>query len=229
MFGINHRERNGYESILLSGGCDIEGAVPLNDHLDLLKKLSKKYKLIAHTGLLKEEDIRLISPFLTCASFNMVGDDSTIKKVYMMDKTTDDFIKSFRAMRKEVTTYPHITIGLHGGKVKGEYHAIDLLSEENAQALVLSVLIPTKNTDYEAKDPPSLPDVMDVISYAQNMMNGKKVYLGCMRPGGLYREKLDEFSIKSEIDRIVMPSKSARELAMNMDFKIIENQECCIL
>jgi uncharacterized radical SAM superfamily protein len=229
IFGINHENRNGFQSVLVSGGCDIEGAVPLKDHLDLIKKLSKNHRIIAHTGLLKEEDINLVSPFLTAASFNMVGDESTIKKVYKLDKTTDDFIESYRALKRKVITYPHITIGLHGGKVKGEYHAIDLLSELETQAIVLNVLIPTRDTDYENLDPPSLPDVMDVISYAQNKMNGKRVYLGCMRPSGLYREKLDEFCIKSEIDRVVMPTKSARVLAKNMDFGITKSQECCIL
>lgn len=229
IFGINHEKQNDFESVLVSGGCDPEGAVPLKDHLDLLKKLSKNHRIIAHTGLLSEEDISLVSPFLTAASFNMVGDDSTIKDVYKLDKTTDDFIESYCALRRKVTTYPHITIGLHGGKVKGEYHAIDLLSELKTQAIVLNVLIPTRDTEYENLDPPSLSDVMDIISYAKNKMNGKGIYLGCMRPGGLYREKLDAFCIKSEIDRIVMPAKSAKVLAKNMDIVINERKECCIL
>jgi uncharacterized radical SAM superfamily protein len=229
IFGINKENQNGFESVLVSGGCDLEGAVPLKDHLDLIKMLSKHHKLIAHTGLLKDEDISLVSPYLTAASFNMVGDDSTIKEVYKLDKNTDDFIESFRALSIKVTTYPHITIGLHGGKVKGEYHAIDLLSGLKTQAIVLNVLIPTRGTEYENLDPPSLSNVMDVISYTKNKMNRKGVFLGCMRPGGLYREKLDEFCVKSEIDRIVMPAKSARVLAKNMDFGITESQECCIL
>jgi uncharacterized radical SAM superfamily protein len=228
-FGINHEEQNKFKSVLVSGGCDFTGAVPLKDHLDLLKKLSKNHKVIAHTGLLNKEDISLVSPFLTAASFNMVGDDSTIKDVYKLDKTLDDFIESYHALSKKVITYPHITIGLHGGRIKGEYHAIDLLSEMKTQAIVLNVLIPTKNTEFENLDPPSLSDVEDFISYAQNKMNGRRVYLGCMRPGGIYREKLDEFCIKNEIDRIVMPAKSARALAENMGFTITESQECCIL
>jgi uncharacterized radical SAM superfamily protein len=229
IFGINHENQNDFESVLVSGGCDLEGAVPLKDHLDLLKKLSKYHKLIAHTGLLKDEDISLVSPFLTVASFNVVGDDSTIKEVYKLDKSSDDFIESYCALRREVNTFPHITIGLHGGKVKGEYNAIDLLSGLKTQAIVLNVLIPTKGTEYENLDPPSLSDVKDVVSYAKKKMNGKGVYLGCMRPGGLYREKLDAFCIKSEIDRIVMPAKSARVLAKNMDLVINESKECCIL
>jgi uncharacterized radical SAM superfamily protein len=229
IFGINQENQNNFESVLVSGGCDSEGAVPLKNHLDLLKKLSKNHKLIAHTGLIKDEDISLVSPFLNAASFNMLGDNSTIKEVYKLDRRTDDFIESYCALRREVNTFPHITIGLHGGKIKGEYHAIDLLTDLKTQAIVLNVLIPTKGTEYENLDPPSFSDVEKVISYAKNKMNGKGVFLGCMRPGGLYREKLDEFCIKSEIDRIVMPAKSARVLAKNMDLVINERKECCIL
>jgi uncharacterized radical SAM superfamily protein len=229
IFGITNEKQNGFTSVLVSGGCDLEGAVPLKDHLDLLERLSKNHKVIAHTGLLNEEDISLVSPFLAAASFNMVGDDSTIKDVYKLDKTTDDFLDSFCVLNKKVTTYPHITIGLHAGRVKGEYRAIDLLSELKIQAIVLNVLIPTRDTEYENLDPPSLSDVRDVISYAKNRMNGRRVYLGCMRPGGIYRERLDEFCLQSEIDRIVMPSKSARALAKNLDLRIMESKECCVL
>jgi uncharacterized radical SAM superfamily protein len=229
IFGINPDKQHDFNSVLISGGCDLTGAVPLKENLEIINKLSRNHRLIAHTGLLEEDDIRLVSPFLTAASFNMVGDNSTIKDIYNLDKTTDDFIESYMAISRKVTTFPHITIGLHGCKIKGEYHAIDLLSELNAQAIVLNVLIPTKNTEFENMDPPSLSDVKEVISYAKEKMNGKGVYLGCMRPGGLYREKLDEFCVKTEIHRIVMPAKSARALAKNMNNEITVSKECCIL
>ncbi len=228
IFGLGNENQNDFESVLVSGGCDLEGAVPLKDHLDLLKKLSKNHRVIAHTGLLKRNDIVLVSPFLSAASFNMIGDDSTIKEVYRLNKTTHDFIESYWTLGKEVNTFPHITIGLHGGKIKGEYHAIDLLSALGAQAIVLNVLIPTRNTEYENLNPPPISEVKRVISYAKKL-NGKGVYLGCMRPGGRYRDELDEFCVKSEIDRIVMPAKTARSLAKDVGLGISESKECCIL
>ncbi|UCG69187.1 MAG: radical SAM protein [Thermoplasmata archaeon] len=216
-------------SYLISGGCDLEGAVPLANHLDLLKALSRKAKVIAHTGLIKEEDVALISPYIYAASFNMIGEDSTIKEVYNLNKTTSDFIASYNALKSEVRTYPHITIGLHQGVVRGEYKALDKLSPLGPRAVVFNVFIPTRDTEFQNIAPPDLKDVYDVISYAKKKMNGTELYLGCMRPGGSYREKLDTFCVKMEMDRIVMPTRSARQLAEKMGHEITESQECCII
>jgi len=217
------------KSYLVSGGCDSEGAVPLNNHLDLLKKLSKRHKVIAHTGLIKKKDVPLISPYIYAASFNMIGDDSTIKEIYNLDKTTKDFIHSYKSIRKEVKTFPHITIGLHHGIVKGEYNAVDMLSNLGTEAIVFNVFIPNQDTEVKDVKPPDLNDVFDIISYTKQKMNGVDIYLGCMRPGGPYREKLDGFCVKEGIDRMVMPSKSARRLAESLGYEIKESEECCII
>lgn len=217
------------ESYLVSGGCDFEGTVPLKDHLDLLKRLSKRHKVIAHTGLIKKKNVPLISPYIYAASFNMIGDDSTIKEIYNLDNTTKDFIDSYKALREKIKTYPHITIGLHHGIVKGEYNAVDLLSNLGTEAIVFNVFIPNKDTEVKDAKPPVLNDVFDIISYTKQKMNGVEIYLGCMRPGGPYREKLDEFCVEEGIDRMVMPSKSARRLAESLGYEITESEECCII
>ncbi|UCE75147.1 MAG: hypothetical protein JSV56_05435 [Methanomassiliicoccales archaeon] len=220
---------NVVKSYLISGGCDSEGAVPLKDHLDILKNLSKKYNVIAHTGLIKEEDVPLISPYIHAASFNFIGEDSTIREVYNLKKTALDFIQSYVALRKEVRTFPHITIGIHRGEVKGEYHALDELSKLGAEALVFNVFIPTPGTEYENAKPPSLNDIQDVLSYAKKKMNKTPLYLGCMRPSGRFREQLDEMCVSMGMDRIVMPSKGAQGLAESLGLEILTSEECCII
>lgn len=216
-------------SYLVSGGCDSEGAVPLKDHVDLLRELSKRRKVIAHTGLIKKDDVPIISPYLFAASFNLIGDDSTIKEIYNLDKTTEDFMDCYSELRRHVKTFPHITIGLHMGAVKGEHNAIDMLSSIGADAVVFNVFIPTTGTDFEALEPPSLDAVKEVISYAGQKMDGTKLFLGCMRPGGSYREKLDAFCVEAGFDRMVMPSKSARRLAESLNYEISKSEECCII
>ncbi len=217
------------KSYLISGGCDLDGAVPLKDHVELLKKLSRDHRLIAHTGLLSREDIDLVSPYLDAASFNMVGDNQTIKEVYNLDRTKQDFHKSYIDLREKISTYPHITIGLHKGEIKGEYDAVDLIAKDPPEAVVFNVFIPTKGTEYAKFKPPSPVNVMDVISYAKERMGNTPICIGCMRPGGVFREKLDELLLKMDIDRIVMPSKSARREAAKMQLEIKERMECCIL
>ncbi len=224
------KEQSGkISSYLVSGGCNAEGEVPLKEYVDVLRRLSGKHKVIAHTGLIKRDDVPLISRFLYAASFNMIGDDSTIKEIYYLNYTAQDFIDSYKALSKEVRTYPHITIGLHHGVIKGEYRALDMLSTLGAKAVVFNVFIPVPGTDFTGFDPPNLDAVMDVISYARQVMDTTPLYLGCMRPGGTYREKLDPLCVKAGMDRIVMPSKSARQTALHMGCEITQSEECCII
>jgi uncharacterized radical SAM superfamily protein len=217
------------KSYLVSGGCNLEGAVPLGDNLDLLKRLSQNYTLIAHTGLLKSKDIELISPYISAASFNFIGDDETIKEVMGLEKTKEDFISSLNNLRGKLKTFPHITVGLNKGMISGEYDAVDLLALNPPEALVFNVLIPTAKTDYEGCEPPKVEDVIEVISYAKERLAKTSIYIGCMRPGGSYRNRLDEMCLDLGVERIVMPAKSAREKAKEMGFEISEKMECCIL
>jgi uncharacterized radical SAM superfamily protein len=122
-----------------------------------------------------------------------------------------------------------MTIGLNKGELAGEYDSIDLLALNPPEALVFNVLIPTKETDYERVEPPKISDVIDVISYAKERLPNTKIYIGCMRPGGSYRNELDDRCIDLGVDRIVMPAKAAKEKAGQMDLAIEEKWECCIL
>ena len=91
------------------------------------------------------------------------------------------------------------------------------------------MLIPTKETEFEEVEPPKISDVVDVISYAKERLPDTKLFLGCMRPGGAYRNELDDRCLDLGIDRIVMPAKTARDKAREMDLTIEEKWECCIL
>jgi uncharacterized radical SAM superfamily protein len=217
------------KSYLVSGGCNPEGAVPLKDNVDLLKKLSNDYTLIAHTGLLNSEDIEAISPYISAVSFNFIGDDETISEVMGLKKTKEDFLHSLNSLRGKLKTFPHITVGLNKGMISGEYDSVDLLALNPPEALVFNVLIPTAKTDYEDHEPPKVEDVIDVISYAKERMPKTSIYIGCMRPGGSYRKILDEMCLDLGVERIVMPAKSAKEKAKELGYEISKRTECCIL
>ena len=222
-------KRKDIGSYLVSGGCDANGAVPLRDHVNLLRKLSAHHRVVAHTGLIEREDAAALAPFIDSASFNLIGDDTTIKEVYGLDKTIHDFMDSYLGLREYVRTFPHITIGLHGGKNKGEYKAVDMLSKVGCDALVFNVFIPTAGTKFANVKPPAVDKAGDVITYARKQLNGTKIYVGCMRPGGSFRREFDSWCMKEGVDRIVMPARDARKLAQEMGLDISYMEECCVL
>ncbi len=216
-------------SYLVSGGCNAKGAVPLRDNITLLSELSNRHRVVAHTGLIEREDAAAIAQYVDSASFNLIGDDATIREVYGLHRTVQDFMDSYHGLREHVRTFPHITIGLHGGKIRGEYRAVDILSEARCDALVLNVFIPTEGTKYANATPPTVDEAADVITYANKQLNGAKIYIGCMRPGGSFRREFDSLCVKEGVDRIVMPARNARALAQEMGLDIIYREECCVL
>jgi len=216
------------KSCLISGGCDINGRVPLTENLELIKKLSKQTRLIAHTGLITEENVKKISPYIDSVSFNLVGDNETIKEVFGLKKQVDDFVESYLALKKHIKVYPHITIGLHGGRINGEYKALDILKDLGTDVLVFNVFIPTPDTEYSDRKPPAVEEVLEIISHARLNFPDIPIYLGCMRPGGRYRKGLDE-RVVGIVNRIVMPADTAIRKAKELNYEIKRLEECCIL
>ena len=223
------QKRKDISSYLVSGGCDAQGAVPLRDHVNLLRELSRKHRIVAHTGLIAREDSAVLASFIDSASFNLIGDDTTISEVYGLDKTVHDFIDSYLGLREHVRTFPHITIGLHGGEILGEYKAVDMLSKVGCDALVFNIFIPTDGTVFAGLSPPAVHEAVEIITYARKQLDGAEIYIGCMRPGGAFRREFDAKSVEAGIDRIVMPDRGARELAKKLDLDISYREECCVL
>ena len=189
-------ESKNISSLLLSGGCSFEGDVPINRHLDTIKQLKEKgYKLNAHLGLMSKEAIETVCQYIDIVSFDLVFDKDTIKEVYKIDKTKDDYIRVYESIKENTEVAPHICIGLKGGEIKGEYEIINYLSENPPKKVTFIVLIPTKNTEYENVSPPDLQKVADVLCEARISLPNTEINLGCMRPRGQYRKELDELAL----------------------------------
>lgn len=217
-------------SFLLSGGCSYEGDVPINTHIQTIKELKEQgYRLNAHLGLMDKESIIELCKYLDIVSFDLVFDKETIKEVYKMDKSKEDYIKTYNTIRENTEVAPHICIGLKGGKVKGEYEIIEYLQKNPPNKLTFIVLIPTKGTEYENVEPPKLEEVADVLCEARISLPNTEINLGCMRPRGVYRKELDQLAIMCGVNKIVLPSKSAKNKAIDMNMTITECKECCVL
>lgn len=223
------RGRN-VSSFLLSGGCSFNGDVPINNHLDTIKQIREDgYKLNAHLGLMDEENIEKVFEYIDVVSFDLVFDKDTIKEVYKIDKTQEDYIKAYESIRAKVEVSPHICIGLKGGEIKGEYEVIDYLSQNPPKKVTFIVLIPTKGTEYEGVNPPELDRVADVLCEARIKLPNTEINLGCMRPRGMYRKELDILALMCGINKIVLPSRDAKNKAKQMKMTITEGKECCVL
>jgi len=215
-------------SILISGGCDSQGRVPLVECLSTLRPLVQDRRSVWHLGLVTEDDLRALQPFLDTVAFDFVGDDYTIREVYGLSASADDYERTFAALNRIASVAPHITIGLLGGTIGHEWAALERLSRYGFRRLVLLVLTPTPGTVYEKAAPPPLAEVARVIAEARLRFPSVSLQLGCMRPAGGYRQVLDVIAVRAGVNVIVNPASTARGAAENLGLRWQVSHECCV-
>ncbi|MFN3412185.1 MAG: hypothetical protein ACK4YF_08505 [Exilispira sp.] len=233
---------------LISGGSLKNGSVPFYNHLDLIKKIKENNILLnGHTGYIPEDKFDQTFIF-NSLSIDICGSDKILKEIYNLNlslkeyqenilKLNEFLINSQKNVYFDKIEYfnkpaivPHITIGIYYGKYSFEEEAIDFLKKIKPGKLVLNVLIPTKNTAFEKISEIDIKRVLQVFNYAKNQLPDSLIYLGCMRPFGLFREELDFLLFEKKIDGIVNPSKKFMKF---LESKITDNyiqlKGCCSL
>ncbi|MCD6519346.1 MAG: radical SAM protein [Anaerolineae bacterium] len=221
---------DGAPSLLISGGCDRQGRVPITSHLEQVAALRQGRRLNWHVGFTDEQDLLKILPYVDAISFDIIGDAETAREVYGLDVSLDDYLRTFDMLRQHVDkVIPHLTIGLRGGRISGERAVLHALQTRDIERLILLILIPTPGTAFANCSPPSPEEVADLFLDARIMLPKTSLYLGCMRPHGQYRHLVDELAIRAGLNAIVNPAHNAQRVAKELGLKIIWGEECCAL
>lgn len=226
--GSKDPERN-ETSYLVSGGSDHQGRVPLVENINKLRQLARQGPLNLHTGLVSDKEARMLAEVASVVSFDLVGDNETIAAVYGLPVTVEDYIRSYRVLQKYTRVIPHLCIGLNAGKIKGEYETLHLLRKEKVEAISMIIFRPTAETPFRNLKPPPPGEVAHFMASARLMFPQTPLYLGCMRPGGQYRELIDLYALQAGFNKIVMPAPAARREAVRMGLSVSISEECCSL
>ena len=216
-------------SCLISGGCDPTGRVPVLAHLERVRAWRHGRTMNWHVGFVSEQEMEAVAPLVDVVSFDFVGDDRTIHEVYGLERTVDDYVETYRVLRRFARTLPHVTIGLRGGELGHELPAFGLLQELGVDGLVFLVFVPTPGTRYADRQSPSPAAVTDLLAEARIRFPDVPLYLGCMRPKGRYRNELDPLAVRAGINVLVSPSRPARQMAADLGLAARESRECCVL
>ncbi len=216
-------------SLLISGGCDRSGQVPVLAHLEAIRRVGAGKRLNWHVGLVDEETVRAIAPLVHTISFDMVGDGQTVREVYGLERTVEDYVATYRLLQRHVRVVPHLTVGLLGGELSGERQALALLQELGAEAIVFIVFIPTPGTAYAERQPPAVDVVADLLAEARAMFPETPLLLGCMRPKGEHRDRLDALAVQVGVNAIVNPARTAVVEAERLGLAVEWGDECCVL
>lgn len=217
----------GAVSCLVSGGCDTKGRVPVTSHLDEVSRLRAGRIMNWHVGLIGQAEAEVIAPYVDVISFDFVGDDETIRETYGLEAGVEDYVTAYELLRSYATVVPHITVGLKGGCITGEYKALDILKDLGLEALTFIVFIPTPGTQYADREPPRPEEVVDLLVEARLRFPGVPIQLGCMRPRGKYRDLLDPLAVRAGVNAIVSPSRRAVAVAEELGLTVERREECC--
>lgn len=216
-------------SWLVSGGCQADGAVPVAQHLHRLRELKDHKRFNMHVGLVSDAVIEELASVADCVSFDFVVDNATIGEVFGTGRTADDYVACYQALQRKVKVMPHVCIGIKGGEISGEYRALQLLRELGAETVTFIIFMPTRGTRYADRQPPDLAATARLLSYARLTFPDIPLHLGCMRPGGRYREEIDKWAVRVGFDVIVNPAPAAVKLAEKMGLVLTRGEECCVL
>jgi len=216
-------------SLLISGGCTTEGKVPLAAHIAEISALKQHMRYNLHVGLLDDQDISGIAKIADAVSFDFVGSDDTIREVFGLNRSVQDYSVCYQKLSQNCMVIPHICIGLDGGKIKGEYRAIRELKALGAPAITFIIFTPTRGTKFADCQPPAIEAVLEVLVEAREEFPDTPLSLGCMRPGGSYRRQIDKLAVQAGINGIVNPAAEAVNLACELGLVSERREECCAL
>lgn len=226
-------DRDGGVGVLVSGGSDLHGRVPLERFYDTLRWVKENTELIinVHTGLLdREQAEELASTEIDIVSVDVVGCDETIKRVYGLDATVTDYAETLRSLEDADVSniVPHICVGLDFGQIRGEARALGVIQESDPEVIVILGLIPTMGTPMEGLAPPSSLDISRVVAAARLMCPEAGIAIGCMR-SRTDKARVERLAITAGADRIVLPANSTVQDAINEGFAVKHLDGCCAI
>jgi uncharacterized radical SAM superfamily protein len=224
----------GAHGILVSGGANLNGEVPLERFIPSLKVLKEKnpqFKVIVHTGLIRREIAEgLKEAGVDQILIDIMGDENTIHEVYHLNKRVEDYEETLW-MLKEMghRLAPHIIIGHHFGEIRGEWRALEMVTRIGVETIVLVIL---KNLQPDAEDrfKVAKPEEISKISAIARILNpGIPIRMGCIRPAHPWKTAMERGTIDSGINTIAYPLQGTIEYAkeIGLDTKFIEM--CCSL
>ena len=225
--------QRGGRSILVSGGAEEDGGVPLAPFLATLKEIRSEWglKVLVHTGLVSSETADgLAEAGIEAALLDMIGHEDTIRQVYHLRASVRDYEESLRRLtERAIPTAPHVIMGLHFGRLKGEIQALEIITRYPVKAVVLVGLRPLPRTAMAGVRPPDPETLGEFFVQARKMFPRTPVVLGCERPLGRHRQQTDILAVTSGLDGIAFPSEQALNLAREEGLEIRTSPECCAL
>ncbi len=217
-----------YNSLLISGGSDSDGAVSIAEHEDFLCKLPEHLEFNVHPGFQPAERLLFLKKRKTTVSFDLPVSDWVIQRVFRLKHKVEDYRNLLNNYLNHFQTIPHITIGLDPAGRAHEMQSFDFLSHQAIEKAVIIVFRPTPGTDLQKQPAPMVNKAIEVVAYALRILKCP-VGIGCMRPAGIYRREFDILAWLHGCESFVQPDHCLLEILEEFHIDISKKHDCCCL
>jgi lipoyl synthase len=234
LFATAQRLRDrGTDGVLISGGSQKHGGVPLLPHIDAIRRVREELgmRVVVHSGVVSPKLAEgLADAGVDGVMLDIIGAEETITDVYHLDLTPADFERSLALLcERGLRVIPHIVLGLHYGHFLGEWDALEMIARYPVSTLILVVLTPLVGTPMGHLPPPPVQDVTDFFATARARMPETRVNLGCGRPMGEMKVALDRAAIDHGLNGIAYPAEGMVAYARERGLEPAFHEYCCSL
>jgi uncharacterized radical SAM superfamily protein len=224
-------KQQGALGFLLSGGCMPDGSIPLTGFVPAIEKIKQELGLtiFVHTGIIRLDVAEALkNAGVDAALIDIIGSDETIKQIGNLNMTVKDYTNSLSALQQAGLNFvPHVIVGLHDGKLKGELDALKLIATVKPSAIVIIAFMPIHGTSMEEVKPPQPVEIAKVTAAARVMFPRTPLALGCVRPKGKHRAETDILALKAGADAIAFPNEEAVRYAEAQKIEFSFSSHCC--
>ncbi|TET30674.1 MAG: radical SAM protein [Candidatus Heimdallarchaeota archaeon] len=221
----------GCKGVLISGGSNEKGSVPLLNHFEGIRYLKERgLKVIVHTGLVSVETAKMLkNAEVDQVLLDIIGSRETIRDVYHLDQEPEVFEKTLRILKDQgLSIAPHIVIGLHFGKILGEYEALRIISEIKPEVIVLVVLSPLEGTAMTNFETPAPEEIARICAIARIINKNTKITFGCAKPPKI-KGITEKLIIRAGVNTISFPMDETIDFAKSLSLEVVFKELCCSL
>jgi uncharacterized radical SAM superfamily protein len=232
---IAHRlHSRGALGILISGGADKNGAVPLKKFIPsirVIKEEDSQFKVIVHTGLIRRELAEeLKGARVDQVLFNVIGDDDTIREVYHLNKRVEDYEETLWMLKETGHRLaPHIIIGHHFGEIKGEWRALEIVTRVGVETVVLVIIKPHHTNGMNQMKIPKPEDTSRISAITRILNPTIPIRMGCIRPAHPWKAQMEKGFIDSGVNTIAFPLQGTIDYAKEIGLETKFIEMCCSL
>jgi uncharacterized radical SAM superfamily protein len=223
----------GGKGVLISGGSDSEGHVPLARFGEAIKRVKRELDLlvVVHTGLVTPQTAQVLAEAqIDAAMLDVIGDTDVASRVYHIPDGPRKMRNSLDILEEQnIPTVPHVLVGLDSGKIHGEIEALQLIAQGTPSAVVIIALSPLRRTPMEHVTPPSPDDVGRIMTTTRLGFSTIPVLLGCARPLGQHKIDTDLLAVKSGMNGVALISQEGVDFARQLGLMPVFEDVCCSL